>query len=261
MTAELYRVAVNVPPGAEEETRALALELSPGGFEERAGPSGLELAIYTDQEGIARVRASFPDAVPTPVDAGWRDAWRSFHHPVVAGGVWIGPPWEQTPTSSPTIVIDPGRAFGTGAHATTRLCLELLARLERGSLLDVGCGSGVLSLAAARLGFAPIVAIDSDPVAVETARANARTNGIELVVMLLDALVDPLPPADVAVANVLLEPVETILGRLGSLRVVTSGYLAGQRPAHIGWGHRETLELEGWAADSFHRTVTSGELR
>src|SRR6185312_9079748 len=138
------------------------------------------------------------------------------------------------------VVIDPGRAFGTGAHPTTRLCVELLATgLRGGSLLDVGCGSGVLSIAAVRLGFAPVLAVDVDPVAVDAA--------------VLDALAEPLPVADVAVANVLLGPVEAILARLDAREAITSGYLAGERPAHAGWGHVETAELDGWAADRFRR--------
>jgi len=120
-------------------------------------------------------------------------------------------------------------------------------------LLDVGCGSGVLAIAAARLGFGPVVAIDDDPVAVETTRANAAVNSVALDVRLADALRDPLPRSDVAVANVLLEPVEAILARLDAGEAITSGYLAGERPAHAGWAHVETVELDGWAADRFRR--------
>ena len=169
-----------------------------------------------------------------------------------AGGVWLGPPWETPPVDAPSVVIDPGRAFGTGAHPTTRLCVELLAALEqRGSLLDVGCGSGVLAIAAARLGYGPIVAIDDDPVAVEVARDNAATNGVVVETRVADALRDPLPVADVAVANVLLAPVEGILARLEAATVVTSGYLAGEVPSHPGWSRVETKTLDGWAADLF----------
>jgi ribosomal protein L11 methyltransferase len=144
-------------------------------------------------------------------------------------------------------------AFGTGAHPTTRLCIELLAGCPRGSLLDVGCGSGVLAIAASRLGFDPVVAVDNDPVAVDATVANALVNGVALVPGLLDAERDVLPVADGAVANVLLSPVERVLGRLRTGWAVTSGYMAGERPAHPGWSHVESLELEGWVADRFQR--------
>jgi ribosomal protein L11 methyltransferase len=150
-------------------------------------------------------------------------------------------------------VIDPGRAFGTGAHPTTRLCIELLARITpTGSLLDVGCGSGVLAIAAARLGFGPITCIDVDPVAVETTLANAAANGVTVEAEVLDALSEPLPVADIAVANVLLGPVETILARVEAREAITSGYLERERPAHPRWAHAETAVLDGWAADRFH---------
>jgi len=122
-----------------------------------------------------------------------------------------------------------------------------------GSLLDVGCGSGVLAIAAARLGFGPVTCIDADPVAVETTVVNARANGITVEARVLDALDEPLPATDVAVANVLLGPVETILTRLDAREAITSGYLEGERPAHPGWAHAETALLDGWAADRFRR--------
>ena len=100
-------------------------------------------------------------------------------------------------------MIDPAQAFGTGAHPTTRLSLELLLGLEpRGSLADVGCGSGVLAIAAALLGFEPVMALDNDPAAVDATLENARANGVELAaVERLDVRSDPLPPASVMTAN------------------------------------------------------------
>jgi len=214
----------------------------------------VELAVYVEADALDRVLAAFPDAAVAAVADGWEDAWRDFHRPVMAGGLWLGPPWETPPDPTRAIVIDPGRAFGTGTHATTRLCIVLLASLgARGSLLDVGCGSGVLAIAAARLGFAPVLAVDVDPVAVETTVANAAVNDVTVEASPLDALVDPLPPADVAVANVLLRPVEEILGRLDAQVAITSGYRAGECPDHPRWKRVETVEQDGWAADRFRR--------
>ena len=166
-----------------------------------------------------------------------------------AGGLWIGPPWEVTPPGEVTVVVDPGRAFGTGAHATTRACVELLAGLERGSVLDAGCGSGVLSVAALRLGFSPVFAVDADPVAVETTARTAEANGVVVTAAMSDVLVAELPEADVVVANIALPIVERLLRRRPAPTAVASGYLAHEAPASPGWVHVTRLELDGWAAD------------
>ncbi len=150
-------------------------------------------------------------------------------------------------------MIDPGRAFGTGAHATTRLTLELIQKTGPGSLLDVGCGSGVLSIAAAKLGFRPIVAIDIDDDAVDITRANARVNGVTLDAYRSDALADDLPPADVVVANVALDVVERLLPRLDARLAITSGYLERDDPKVTGWRRLERSDREGWAADLYER--------
>ncbi len=252
---ELVRVVVRVDLERAESGRGKMLDLHPEGFEEVEREGGLELVAYTDAPGLSRIQAVFPSATATPLASGWEDAWRTFHRPVVVGGVWIGPPWEPQPTDLPTVVIDPGRAFGTGAHPTTQLCVGLLSGLERGSLLDVGCGSGVLAIAAARLGFAPVTAIDVDPVAVEVTIENAVANGVALDVRVADALQGAMPSVDVALANVLRAPVEAVLPRLDAGVAVTSGYLAGELPAHAGWDHAASVELDGWAADVFRRAT------
>ncbi len=167
------------------------------------------------------------------------------------GSLWIGPPWETPPPGALAVVIDPGRAFGTGAHATTRLCLELLLAEQPGSLLDVGCGSGVLAIAAARLGFEPIVAVDADPDAVEVTRANARVNGVALDVRVTDALANGLPPARLAVANVTAETVGALGLRLRSPRLIACGYLTADEPRPAGFERVRRVELDGWAADLF----------
>ena len=251
----LLRVAFRVAAEESEQARARLLALVPGGFEEVGEGDRLELAAYVDEREAERLLAAFPTARTTDVEPGWEEGWRRFHRPVSAGGVWLGPPWEAPPPGVPAVTVDPGRAFGTGAHPTTRLCIEHLSALPRGSLVDVGCGSGVVALAAARLGFGPIIALDEDPVAVACARENAARNGITLEVVCVDALVSPVPPASLAVVNILLPAVELVLARLEADVAVTSGYLTSKAPAAPGWRPLRRLELEGWAADALTRSA------
>jgi ribosomal protein L11 methyltransferase len=249
----VLRIAIRVARDESEVVRARLLELVPEGLEELDLNGEVELAVYVDEARARLLRAAFPGVTASPVEPGWEDAWRRFHRPVVAGDVWIGPPWERPPADRASVIVDPGRAFGTGAHPTTRLCIEHLERLERGSLLDVGCGSGLVALAGARLGYAPIVAVDSDPVAIASTWDNAARNGVALNALVLDALVDELPPARVAVVNILLPAVEKVLARLDADVAVTSGYLVGETPVVVGWTPVARLELGGWAADAFER--------
>jgi ribosomal protein L11 methyltransferase len=168
----------------------------------------------------------------------------------------VGPPWQAAPDDALAVVIDPGRAFGTGAHPTTRLCLELLLDLPRTSMLDVGCGSGVLSIAAARLGFGPIVAVDVEAPAVDATRANAAANCVAVEARCLDALVDPLLEAELVVANIALAAVTALAARVEPAWLVTSGYLTADHPDLPGYEHRGRRELEGWASDLFERPAS-----
>jgi ribosomal protein L11 methyltransferase len=239
---------VTVPTLRAEEARAVMLELFPGGFEEREASDGVELAAYTDAGGEERLWQAFGAGASEAVADDWADRWRRFHRPVRVGDVWIGPPWEPRPRGL-AVVIDPGRAFGTGAHATTRLSLELLQRVPRGSLLDLGCGSGVLAIAAARLGFAPVRAFDSDPQAIEATRGNAAANGVAVDAVLADVTRDPLPRADVAVANMTLAAVEQLAGRLRTRLLLSSCYLVSEQPRAGRFRLIERASEDGWAAD------------
>jgi len=229
------------------------LELVPAGFEERERGAELELAAYTDGIVGARIARAFGAAQEADVPSDWAERWRTFHHPVRVGPFWVGPSWEGAPADAVSIVIDPGLAFGTGAHATTRLCLEVVAELPRGSFLDLGCGSGVLAVAAAKLGFAPVYAIDDDDLAAETARQNALRNHVVVGVVVGDALSCELPRTDVAVANIALPVIEAVAARVRSSHLVTSGYLAADPPRLGGWTHVERRDRDGWRADRFRR--------
>lgn len=250
----LRRVSVTVPAAEAEYARALMLELFPEGFEERDDTTGVELIAYTDPGGEERLWVAFGGARSSEVEEGWEERWRAFHRPVRIGPLWIGPPWEEPDPGAIPIVIDPGRAFGTGAHGTTRLCLELLLEDPRGSLVDLGCGSGVLSIAAAKLGYAPVTALDLDPQAIDATEANARANGVEVDVRLADASAGGVPAADTAVMNVALDVDLAIAPHLRSPRVITSGYLVSEAPQLAGYRQVERRETEGWAADLHVRT-------
>jgi ribosomal protein L11 methyltransferase len=245
-------VSALVPPERAEAARALMLDLFPDGFEERDAADGVELVAYTDPSGEERLWAAFGRVTSESVAAGWEERWRQFHRPVRIGPLWVGPPWER-PDRGTAVTIDPGRAFGTGAHPTTRLCLELLLELKPTSLLDVGCGSGVLAVAAAKLGFEPVVALDHDPAAVEATRRNAAVNRVLLDVRAGDALTDTLPGAAVVVANVTGDLIRRLAERVCPDVLVGSGYLEPDSPELPGLVRVKRRGAEGWAADLFRR--------
>jgi ribosomal protein L11 methyltransferase len=227
------------------------LELFPEGFEEIATDGSLQLVAYTDSGGEERLWHVFGGARGEDVAADWRDRWKAFHRPVRVGPLWIGPPWEEPPADATAVVIAPGRAFGTGAHPTTQLCVELLLESPRGSLVDLGCGSGVLSVVACKLGFGPVFARDLDDPAVKATRANARANGVAIEAVVADVLQDELPHTDVAVANITHPTLEALAPRLRAPLLIGSGYLPSEGTSLVGYRHVRRLERDGWAADLY----------
>ena len=195
----------------------------------------------------------------TEVADDWAERWQRFHQPVLVGErLWVRPPWAP-PAESPGVidlVVDPGQAFGTGAHPTTRLSLELLVELEpRGSFVDLGCGSGVLAIAAAKLGFAPVTAVDNELAAVQATNENAERNGVTLDrVERWDLRRDPPPPVDVVAANLIrplllevarrLEPRPTALVVSGLLEEEAGEVAAAFEPLRL----RDRRADKGWAA-------------
>ena len=166
-----------------------------------------------------------------PEQTGWEERWRRLHHAVTVGRVRVRPQWVPPDAGTLDVAIDIGMAFGTGAHVTTRqLPRRAAAPARRGSLLDVGTGSGVLAIAAVRLGFGPVYALDHDGTALTQAERNARLNEVDLFLLLADVC-DPtveLPVTDVVVANIALKPI-VALGGLYAL----AAEQGKPRPRHI----------------------------
>ncbi len=261
----MIRLALRVERAHAELVLAELLELAPDGVEEielpcadrplgAPGQEGLvEYAVYGapgELPDLPDLRAAaggaFVEVSTSEVPDDWSERWKSFHRPVLIepdpGGadalpgavpaLHVRPPWEA-PTKRPDareIVIDPAQAFGTGAHATTRLCLELLLALAaertlsgdgpggaerragpeatRGAVLDVGAGSGVLAIAAAKLGFGPVLALDNDRESVLAIADNAARNDVQIEARRFDLRSEELPsidgePAPVVLANLL----------------------------------------------------------
>jgi ribosomal protein L11 methyltransferase len=189
----LIRLAVRCSPEQAETVLAELTVLAPNGVEEERGPGFVEYAIYGGEGELpelgeidAAVGAGTVEVSATEIPDDWADRWRDFHKPLLVGDrLWLRPSWEGPREGAIDLVVDPGQAFGTGAHPTTRLCLEFLLELEAageasGPLTDLGTGSGVLAIAAAKLGWDPIHAYDHEPPALEAAAANATANGVEL---------------------------------------------------------------------------------
>jgi ribosomal protein L11 methyltransferase len=222
----------------------------PGGIEETRDARGrLELAAYAAPPLTLPAELG-PWRVEPVVDMRAR-MWREDHHGMVIGGrLWVGPPSEQPADGQLAVVIEQGHAFGSGAHATTTGCLELLCHLDdAGSVLDLGCGSGVLAIAAARLGHTPVFACDNDALAVSAARENVRVNGVEVEVFEADAASDALPRADLWLANLAKGPLTDVLARADApRRAILSGLFADDLPRMPGWRVEREVERAGWHA-------------
>jgi ribosomal protein L11 methyltransferase len=260
----VLRLAVRVRREHAELVLAELLELAPGGVEEVEAGDVIEYAVYGspgELPSLPDLRAAAGGALvevsTSEIADDWAERWRQFHRPLVLDGrLTVRPPWEPPGDTSLDVVIDPGQAFGTGAHATTRMCLELMLGLDaRGAFVDLGCGSGVLAIAAARLGWAPVIALDNDPAAVAATVANARVNGVEVEARRHDLRAQPTPPARTIAAN-LLGPLLLAWapGAGVAQQVIASGLLVREADAvaaaFAGAGLRESARRAGgeWAA-------------
>jgi ribosomal protein L11 methyltransferase len=250
-SGRLLRLAIRVERDHAELVLAELLELAPSGVEEvDVSDQLIEYAVYGAPGELpslpdlqAAVGGALVQVSTSEVADDWAERWREFHRPLVLGDrLTVRPPWEPAGQTELDVVIDPGQAFGTGAHATTRLCLELLlcsadgsaggggSSRSCGSCVDLGCGSGVLAIVASLLGFGPVVALDFDPLAVQATAANAAANGVAVDVRRFNLLTEQTPDADLVVANVLAGPLLSWAGLQERLpaRLIVSGLLAGE---------------------------------
>ena len=271
----MIRLAVRCTPELAERVLAELVELVPGGVEEDRGAGYVEYAIYGppgELPALPDLRAAAGEGLveieTSEIPDDWADRWRDFHEPVVVGTgrIVVRPSWEaaaaQASGAELDIVIDPGQAFGTGAHATTSACLELLIELaDRGEaggpLADWGTGSAVLAIAAAKLGWDRVVAVDHELAAVEAARENAERNGAAITVERLNLREEVPPAAPTVVANLLTPLLVDLAARMAGGEIappatlVLSGLLATEAERV-----EDAFAAAGFSAET---TVVSGE--
>ena len=253
----MIRLAVRCQPEQAELVLAELTVLAPGGVEQVDGEGYIEFAIYGAEgelpdlgEEEAVIAGGTVEVTATEVADDWADRWRTFHKPLMVGNpktgpaVWIRPPWEPERADLAEVIVDPGQAFGTGAHPTTRLCIESLIEIAAeggpfGALTDLGCGSGVLAIAAGKLGWGPLEGCDHEVAAVAAARENAEVNGVEVRFDRID-LKSGLPRlASTTVANLTAPLLEMVA--------------AGLRPDNL----PDTLVCSGLLATEYDRVLAA----
>jgi ribosomal protein L11 methyltransferase len=267
----MIRLAVRCSPDEADLVLAELTVLAPNGVEEERGPGFVEYAIYGGPGELpelgeidAVVGGRRIEVSSTEVPDDWADRWRDFHKPLLVGGrLWLRPSWEPAREGAIDLIVDPGQAFGTGAHPTTRLCLEYLLELADGGeaggpLTDLGTGSGVLAIAAAKLGWDPVTGYDHEAAAIEAAGANAAVNGVELELQRRN-LRESLPePARICLANMTSPILKAVAGHLdggtGPEVMVLSGILPNELDevadafAPAGLAEQDRRQLGDWAA-------------
>ncbi|HET8592763.1 MAG TPA: 50S ribosomal protein L11 methyltransferase [Solirubrobacterales bacterium] len=270
----MIRLAVRCRPEQAELVLAELAVLAPNGVEEEHGPGYVEFAIYGGEGELPEAGAlealageSLVEVSATEVPDDWADRWQEFHKPLLVGErLWLRPSWESARAGAIDVVVDPGQAFGTGAHPTTRLCLELLLELARsgrarGALDDLGTGSGVLAIAAAKLGWGPVRGFDHEPAALAAAAANAAANGVELELRRVNLRAELPATAPTVVANLtaplLRALAEGLPERHGPDHLICSGLLVGEADEvsacfrRRGFGETQRRAGGEWLAISF----------
>ena len=271
----MIRLAIRCRREQAETALAELLELAPGGVEEVSAPDGLEgvveYAIYGAPGELPELGAlqaaaggALVEVHSERVPDDWSERWKRFYHPVLLDGrLYVRPPWERPAERGGVteVVIDPGRAFGTGTHATTGMCLALLLELSDrgGSFCDLGCGSGVLAIAAAKLGFEPVLALDYEQAAIAETDRNARMNGVQLRVERADLRERRAPTADVVTANLTAPLLARVAGHWADAgerprALIASGFLESEARAvraafeRAGLREERLARTAGWGA-------------
>ena len=261
-----------------EHVLAELVAIVPGGVEEERGQTYVEYAIYGDPGEVpalpaleAAVGEGLVEIETTEIPDDWGDRWRDFHQPIeiddrlVVRPSWIDPSASGAAAGSKIeVVIDPGQAFGTGSHPTTRMCLALLLDLAdrgeaEGHLADLGTGSGVLAIAACKLGWRSVEGADHESAALEAARANATANDVEIRLRRVNLREEPPPEAETIVANLTARLLTGVAGALQAARrppriAIVSGLLETEAAEVVsafkraGLSERERRTDGEWAA-------------
>ena len=207
-------------------------------------------AIVAEAARTAQLQQTPAYLVEALAEQDWVRLTQSQFDPIqISPRLWVVPTWHSAPDPAAiNIVLDPGLAFGTGSHPTTRLCLQWLDRNIKGGelVLDYGCGSGILAVAAAKLGAGRVIGVDIDPQAIPASTANARQNAVAAEFYLPDAA--PAVEADVVVANILTNPLRVLAPLLAAAtraggHLVVSGILLEQSTAIVE-AYRPWFDLE-----------------
>jgi ribosomal protein L11 methyltransferase len=258
----VLRLAVRVAREQCEPVLAELLDLVPGGLEERdVDAATVEYVLYGapgELPALGHVKAAaggaLVDVTTSQLPDDWAQRWRSFHTALDVGPLRIRPPWEPPRPQALDVVIDPGQAFGTGAHPSTRLTLELLTEIEpKGPLADWGCGSGVLAVSAAKLGFEPVRACDHDPAAIAATQEAAEANGVTVETARCDLRRAPGPWAPVVLANLVRPLLLELAGHVGEPPhdLIVSGLEDGEADevaAAFALAEAARRSADGWTA-------------
>jgi ribosomal protein L11 methyltransferase len=267
----MREVVLSVPAVALEEVLDRLLPIVPGGVRERPlGAHNLELRMRGEAVPTLAALSAALDRVPHQIrEHEVSDDWRErrlaeYSSDAIGGRLVVRPPWAPAPDPELVdIVLAESSSFGSGLHPTTRACLELLLELEPGgSFADLGCGSGVLAIVAGRLGWAPLVAVDVQPLSVQTARENAARNDIQIETAVADLLRAPAPMADGFAANV-PAAVHTSIASGWEAATPSAGLISGfgeseadvviDGYARCGLRERRRLAREGWVVAELRR--------